>query len=141
MTYINELTNPKKAAVTKLLPRPKGLIIATEQYDCFLYKDNKLCKKLMELYSYFRSNPEEQCTLYVVPDKKVKVGFKIELGDAFKWFMYESKLQTFPDEEDDVTDFISELKNKILAPSQDSSPEQSKSTERKNGSTKQRKTL
>lgn len=141
MPYINELTNPKESTVTKLLPRPKGLIIQTDDYDCFLYKDNKLCKKLLELYKFFRENEDSQCSLVVVPNKALKVGFSIELGEPYKWFKYDEKLQTYADEDEEEIDFVQELKNKIIAPSQHSSPEQSSATDTRNGSTKRRKTL
>lgn len=141
MAYINQLTSPKKSSVTKILERPKGLIIATEDYDCFLYRDNKLCKKLYELYQYFKDNEDQQCELIVVPNKQVKVGFQIELGKPFKWFVYDDKIQTFPDEDEDAIDFVEELKKKLIAPSQDSDPKQSKSSEKNNGNTKRRRML
>lgn len=111
MTYFNEVTNPKKALITRIVLRPKGLILCTKDYDCFLFKDNKKAVALYEVFELFKKHVDIQVQLWIHPDKSTKLGFDVVPGDAIKWFFYENEITLEPQgaEEEAVLKHIKSL--------------------------------
>lgn len=109
MTYFNECTNPKKADVYKIVFRPKGLILCTADYDCFLFKDNKKAKELYELIELFKKSPETHFGLIINPNKKKKLGFDIEVGEPMIWYIYDDFMLDTPDDEESEETLIKQV--------------------------------
>lgn len=98
MPYFNEITNPKKALITRIVLRPKGLILCTQDYDCFLFKDNKKAVALYEVFELFKKHNDIQVQLWIHPNKSTKLGFEVLPGEAIKWFFYENEITLEPKE-------------------------------------------
>ena len=118
MTYFNELTSPKEQLVNKIVYRPKGLILSTNEYDCFLWKESKICKGLKKLIQHFESNESDQRGLIIKPNKSTKIGFDIEFGEPMKWYFYEDKATTTAESVEEEIDFIKDLMQLNNPPSQ-----------------------
>jgi predicted site-specific integrase-resolvase len=101
MPYFNEVTNPKKALITRIVLRPKGIILCTKDYDCFLFKDNKKAIALYQVLELFQKHTEVQVQLWVHPDKNTKIGFEVLPGDAIKWFFSETEVTLEPQSADE----------------------------------------
>lgn len=118
MAYFNQVTNPKKQLVISLVYRPKGIILVTNDYDCFIYNDNKTAIGLKELLEFYKNNESEQRELWIHPNKQTKLGFKVEFGQPIHWYFYNSKASIDAETIDEEIDFVKELKKLNHPPSQ-----------------------
>lgn len=110
MTYFNEVTNPKKGLVIKILLRPKGIILCTEEYDCFLFKNNSKALELYQVFELFKEHPDIQKEFWVHPNKKKKIGFEILFGNPIKWFFQDETISLEPPEGKETEDLLNQLK-------------------------------
>lgn len=88
MTWFNEVENPKKQVVKKVVCKDKGLILETCTYSAFIFKSSKLYNQLMEALTVFASSGTG-IELEIVPDQSDKFGFVVKpssKGHMQEWF-------------------------------------------------------
>lgn len=90
MTYINQIDNPSEAKVHTLKKIDKGLLLITDEYDCFLWKSSQLYKHIMEVLEFFQKNPMSSCELIIHPNPKKKEGFDIKAGKKLVYIQQEN---------------------------------------------------
>jgi len=118
MVYFNQTTNPKKQLIDRVVFRPKGLILVTEAYDCFMYKESAMCQSLMDLIEFYKEHESEQLELWVYPNKKKKSGYTIEFGKPIRWYFSDEKASIDSEDIQEEVDFIKKLQTLNHPPSQ-----------------------
>lgn len=81
MVWINEVKNPSRALIHTFKKSAKGLILITADYDAFLFANTITAKHILEALHYWTKEDEIGYELWIVPDKKAKLGFTIEMGN------------------------------------------------------------
>lgn len=104
MTYFNQVTNPKKEMIIRIVKRPKGLILGCTNYDCFIYKESKFGVMMNQILVMFEQDSMYQRELYIVPNKSIKQGFIIEAGKNVPWF--HDQYYNWSTELDETEEFI-----------------------------------
>jgi len=81
----------------KKTKKGKGYMVHTSAFVCFLYKNNKLTKMLMEAIETFCANGTGN-SLYIVPISKEKDGFKIAADKTTpcNWYSNQKEYSVFP---------------------------------------------
>ncbi len=82
MPWINEIDSPKKEILLAAYwsKSEKGLILKTAEYSCFLWKDSKLLFFLVNALNVYSHESRNQ-SIVIRPNKSLKEGFSLELGD------------------------------------------------------------
>lgn len=111
MAWFNEVDNPKKMPVKKVVIRDKGLILETAMYSAYVFKSSKLHLQLMQALEVFAASGTG-VVLEVFPDASEKYGFTVRpnpKGEMQEWF-YNSTSGNYSNEfEDGSNPFLSTL--------------------------------
>lgn len=109
MAWLNKVENPLPQEINAIKTRSsaKGIILVTEQYECFLFSDSKLALQLLHAVSLWVEDKNMGYLLTIVPDSKEKAGFRVEKtknkGNFIpkKWFQTDSGYSTTEEVEED----------------------------------------
>jgi hypothetical protein len=87
--WINEIKNPKPAAVTSVKLVPKGLILETSAYDAFIFRSHKLYPQIVSACNKSVAEAVQMKAIKVVPTDTEKSGFIIKAAsDKVQWHPY-----------------------------------------------------
>ena len=79
MAWINEIVDPLPSTITKIYwaKSGKGLILESESYSVFIWKDSKTSTHLIQALTTYIEKGTLKKPIEIIPDKSVKEGFKI----------------------------------------------------------------
>lgn len=113
MTWLSEVKDPKSQVVlqVKTTSSTKGIILVTEEYECFLFNSSKEKRFLLQALEVWINNPEGfGKEIIVIPTKTARSGFELGHRDITCW-KYESSTGTYKaghdvEVEEDVNPFL-----------------------------------